>query len=616
MSGIIGYRGHQEASSILMAGLRRIAHRGYDSVGMATVSPEGLGVRRTVGRLDELADTLEKSPLAGRLGIAHTRWATHGRPRIENAHPHQDARGRLALVHNGVIENHAAIRRFLLGQGVVFRGETDSEVLVHLVGFFLDQTGDLLESVRGALRQVRGTYGVAIISAEAPDTLIAARRGSPMTVGVRGSELIVASDLSAIGRLASHITELDDNEVVCLDPDGFRAATIDARPVQKQLSPMEASLETEALGGFRHHMQKEIFEQPRTLEDTLRGRVLAGEDRVKLGGMESLSRGGPPIRRVRLFGCGSSWHAALVGKYLLEELAGLPTEVDYASELRYRNVIVEEGTLGIAISASGETNDTTAALRELVLRGSRSLGIVNAIGSTIAREAEAGVYLHVGPEIGVASTKAFTAQITALAMVALDLGRRRRLSSERTREFNAELIALPEKVEQLLALDGLAKMLAQRFGAAPHWLVLGRGVNLPIALEAALKLKEVAGIHAEGLPAAEMKHGPIAIIDSGMPVLVIAPGGVDEAISANIHEIQERGGEVVVVVTEGDQALAGVANEVLSIPATTPLLAPILATIPVQLLVYQLAAVRGLDVDKPRRPVRGAPPLFDQNAAA
>lgn len=614
MSGIIGYRGSQPAAEVLLGGLRRMEPRGYDSAGLAINSAEGLVVHRVVGRVDQLAGLVESGSAAGRVGIAHTRWATHGRPKLVNAHPHRDVSGRLALVHNGVIENHQAIRAFLAGQGIGFSGETDSETLVQLVGFFLSQTGDLLESVRGALRQVRGAYGIALVSSEAPETLIAARRGSPLIVAMRGREGMITSDPAALPPAMIHATELDENELAWLDPEGFRTTTIDLpRATGKGMSDFEAGvasrmifadevgLSDAALGGFRHHMQKEIFEQPESLRNTLRGRIREGDDRVKLAGMDRLAESGPRIRRVLIFGCGTSWHAGLVGRSFIEELAGVPVVVDYASELRYRNILIEEGTLAIAMSASGETEDTIGALREVVLRGARSLGIVGEIGSTISRQTEAGVYLHVGPEIGVASTKAFTGQLAALALVALDLGRRRQLAPAATTALMRELDGISERVAESLELDESVRELAGEFAGNRNWLVLGQGINLPVALEGALKLKEVGGVHAEGMPAAEMKHGPIAMIDAGMPVVVIAPRDrVARTILANIREVRARGGRVIAIATTGDAEIAEAADFVLFVPDVPELLSPIVTTIPIQLLAYHTAVARGLDVDKTR----------------
>jgi glucosamine--fructose-6-phosphate aminotransferase (isomerizing) len=601
MCGIVGYRGTRPAAELLLGGLRRLEYRGYDSAGLATVAGGRLHVRKTVGRVDRLAELVITGPAPGSFGIAHTRWATHGRPADANAHPQTDQAGRIALVHNGVVENHAAVRAFLEGQGVAFRSETDTEALAQLVGFFYGQTGDLLESVRGALREVRGTFGIALVCADVADAVVAARRGSPMIVGAGAGEFVVASDPAALVGRANQVTHLEDNEVVLLGPDGLTAGTIDARPVRKSLAPLEPTLADLSLGGFAHHMLKEICEQPESLRNAMRGRVRPGADRVVLGGLKPFERELPRFRRALLFGCGTSWHAALIGEYLFEELAGLPTEVEYASELRYRNPLIEEGTVAVAVSQSGETADTVAALREVKTRGAVTLGVVNSVGSTVAGESDAGVYLHAGPEIGVASTKAFTAQVAVLAMLALDLGRRRHLAPERAAELIDELAALPDKVAEALKLAGQAARIARRLADRPNWLYLGRGVNFPVALEGALKLKEVSYLHAEGLPAAEVKHGPIAIIESGMPVIVIAPQDrTYEKVLANIEEVRGRGGHVVAVATEGDKRVAELADEVLYVPRTPPLLAPLVTGVPLQLLAYHTAVVRDLDVDKPR----------------
>lgn len=601
MCGIIGYLGNADASDVILGGLKRLEHLGYDSAGLATAAAGELHVRRTVGRISDLAAMVAGEPAVGTVGIGHTRWATHGRPSARNAHPHIDAAGRVAVVHNGVIENHAELRSFLEGQGIGFRSETDTEALAQLIGFFYSQTGDLLGSVRGALREARGAFGIAVVCADATDTLIAARRGSPLIVGTGHGEFTVASDAAALVGRAIQVTHLEDDEVILLGPEGLKAATADARPIQKQLAPLEASLAESSLAGYAHHMQKEIFEQPDSLRNAMRGRVHAGLDRVTLGGLKSLDRELPRLRRALLFGCGTSWHAALIGEYLLEELAGIPTEVEYASELRYRNPLIQEGTVAIAISQSGETTDTVAALREVQCRGATTLGIVNSVGSTIARETDAGVYLHAGPEIGVASTKAFTAQIAVLAMIALDLGRRRHLSPERTAELIDELATIPEKVTAALELDQQMKRLANEIIDRQNWLCLGRGVNLPVALEGALKLKEVSYIHAEGLPAAEIKHGPLAMIDSGMPVIVIAPRDrTYDQVLANIREVKSRDGRVIAIASQGDERIAEFADEVFFVPQTAPLLSPLVMAIPLQLLSYHAALARGHDVDKPR----------------
>jgi glucosamine--fructose-6-phosphate aminotransferase (isomerizing) len=601
MCGILGYVGRQPAGELLVNGLRRFEARGYDSAGLATIAEGQLNVERTVGRVADLADRVQATPLAGSIGIAHTRWATHGRPSERNAHPHVDFSGRIALVHNGVIENHASIRSFLEAQGIRFQSDTDTEALVQMIGFFYSQTGDLLESIRHALREIRGTFGVALVCTETPRTLFAARRGSPLIVGIGPEEFLVASDASALVAHTTQATYLNDNEIVSLGPDGLQASTIDAHPIAKTTDTLESALEQIELGGFEHHMLKEIYEQPESLRNALRGRLDPQNDQLKLGGIDACERELIRSRRVLLFGCGTAWHAALIGEYLFEDLARIPAEVEYASELRYRNPIIEEGTLAIAVSQSGETADTLAALREVRTKGSLALGVVNAVGSTIAQETDAGIYLHVGPEIGVASTKAFTAQVAVLALIATWLGRRRHLSTERMEEVLRSLWELPGKVEQTLGLNDRIRGLAPRLAEWDNWLYLGRGVNYPVALEGALKLKEISYIHAEGCPAAEMKHGPVAMIDPGMPVVVIATQDhTYRKVLANIAEVRSRQGRVVAIATEGDREIALLADEVLYVPKTLPILAPIVTSIPLQLLAYHAALARGRDVDKPR----------------
>lgn len=601
MCGIVGYLGCQDASEVMINGLKRLEYRGYDSAGLITLDEYGLQLRRSVGRVDALHELLQKSPVTGHIGIAHTRWATHGQPHERNAHPHLDASQRIAVVHNGIIENHGKIRSFLESQGVSFRSETDSEALAQLIGFLYAQTGDLLESVRHALSDVQGTFGVVVLCEDAPQTLIAARRGSPLIVGVGTNEFVVSSDPSAIVAHTSRVVYLDDNEIVSLGPAGLQATTIDAAAIEKTVNELELSLDDVELNGFEHHMQKEIYEQPESLRNAARGRVDLQTQQVALGGLRGFERDLPRARRALLFGCGTAWHAALIGEYLFEELASLPTTVEYSSELRYRNPLIEEGTLAVGISQSGETADTLAAMHEVSLRGASTLGVVNTVGSTLSRETDAGVYLHIGPEIGVASTKAFTAQIEVLTLMALDLGRRRHLSQERAELYLQELALIPEKVEQVLQLDAQIRRIAEQLVEWDNCLYLGRGVNFPIALEGALKLKEVSYIHAEGLPAAEMKHGPIAMIDAGMPVVVIAPRDhTYNKVLSNIEEVRTRHGRVIAVATEGDTEIAELADHVLYVPATRGLLTPLLTVVPLQLLAYHAAVLKGRDVDKPR----------------
>ena len=612
MCGIVGYVGPRPAAGILLTGLRRLEYRGYDSAGIATLSDGVLYRRRAVGEVDALARAVGGDLLSnggacpGSTGIAHTRWATHGAPTERNAHPHLDAAGHLAVVHNGIIENHRSIRAFLTEQGIEPTSDTDTETLAQLIGFLYDgggngESGDLLAAVRRALRDVRGTFGIVVVSRDYPDQLIAARRGSPVLVGVGDGEHLVASDGAAVIEHTRRVVYLEDNEVALLTRDRLRATTIDDIPLTKSVSTLEARLQEIELGGHRHHMIKEIYEQPAALRNTLRGRINAVDGSVLLGGLADRERELARFRRVILTGCGTAWHAGLVGEYLFEELVRVPTEVEYASELRYRNPIVPRNTLAIILSQSGETADTLAALRELQLKGATALGIVNVVGSTIARETDAGVYLHVGPEIGVASTKAFTGQVAVLALLAISMGRRRHLSGERTTELLRELNEIPAKVERTLAMADDIRDLTERYVERQNWLYLGRGVNYPVALEGALKLKEISYIHAEGLPAAEMKHGPIALIDRGMPVVVVAPHDhTYDKVIANIEEVKGRSGSIIAIATEGDDYLAQLADAVIYVPKTNPLLSPLVTTVPLQLMAYYAAVARGHNVDRPR----------------
>ena len=612
MCGIVGYVGPRPAAGILLTGLRRLEYRGYDSAGIATLSEGLLHRRRAVGEVDALARAVGGDVLTnggacpGTIGIAHTRWATHGAPTERNAHPHLDAGGHLAVVHNGIIENHRSIRAFLTEQGIEPTSDTDTETLAQLIGFLYDgggngESGDLLAAVRRALRDVRGTFGIVVISRDYPDQLIAARRGSPVLVGIGDGEHLVASDGSAVIEHTRRVVYLEDNEIALLTRDRLRALTIDDIPLTKSVSTLETRLEEIELGGHRHHMIKEIYEQPAALRNTLRGRINTTEGSVLLGGLADRERELARYRRVILTGCGTAWHAGLVGEYLFEELVRVPTEVEYASELRYRNPIVPRNTLAIILSQSGETADTLAALRELQLKGATALGIVNVVGSTIARETDAGVYLHVGPEIGVASTKAFTGQVAVLALLAISMGRRRHLSGERTTRLLRELNEIPAKLERILAMADAIRDLTERYVERENWLYLGRGVNYPVALEGALKLKEISYIHAEGLPAAEMKHGPIALIDRGMPVVVVAPHDhTYEKVIANIEEVKGRSGSIIAIATEGDDYLAQLADAVIYVPKTNPLLSPLVTTVPLQLMAYYAAVARGHNVDRPR----------------
>ena len=601
MCGIVGYIGSKQAYPILLEGLKRLEYRGYDSAGVA-LRQNGDGrllVAKAKGRISELEALLDGRDTTATLGIAHTRWATHGAPNDVNAHPHVDGSGRLAVVHNGIIENWTALRQLLESEGVVFRSETDTEVLAHL--FARCYRGDLEKAVQEGLREVRGAYGIAVIHADQPDVLVAARNGSPLIIGVGEGEYIVASDASAIIEHTTNVIYLEDNEMATLRRTGLTTSTIDAVPTHKEIQQVEWSLEQIEKKGYPHFMLKEIMEQPESLADTMRGRLNADTGEVVLGGIHDVAKTLTHARRIILTACGTAWHAALVGEFLFEDLARIPTEVDYASEFRYRNPIVDEGTAVIAISQSGETADTLAALREARLRGALALGIVNVVGSTIARETDAGVYLHCGPEIGVASTKAFSSQLVVLIMTAMFLGRRHHLAPYQAREIIKGLQAVPGQVKHVLGLNDQIRDVAAAYMACPNWLYLGRGYNYPVALEGALKLKEISYVHAEGLPAAEMKHGPIALITEEMPVVFLANKGLQyEKVLSNMEEVRSRGGQVIAVATEGDHAIRRLAKHVLYVPDVPEPFQPILNVVPLQLLAYHVAVLRGCAVDKPR----------------
>jgi glucosamine--fructose-6-phosphate aminotransferase (isomerizing) len=600
MCGIVGYIGFRQARPILLEGLKRLEYRGYDSAGIAEIEDDQLVICKAAGRISELEASLSRRAAPrSTIGIAHTRWATHGSPTDVNAHPHTDCNDRIALVHNGIIENYAALRQYLEGQGVAFRSETDSEVLAQLIGHLYK--GQLETAVREALVQVQGTYGIAVLSADEPDRMVVARRGSPLIIGVGADEHILASDASAIVQHTSQVIYLSDGEVATLTRKGLHTTTLDARHVSKEVQNLELSLEQIELGTFDHYMQKEIFEQPAALRNCTRGRLDLHESRVVLGGIAKHDRELARARRIILTGCGTAWHAALIGEYLLEDFARVPAETEYASEFRYRNPVIEFGTALVAISQSGETADTLAALREGKERGATVLGVVNAVGSTIARETDAGIYLHVGPEIGVASTKAFTAQVAVLAMLAIWLGRKRHLSPAAAETLIRELARVPDKIEHVLGSADQIRQVTEEYCDRENWLYLGRGYNWPVALEGALKLKEISYIHAEGMPAAEMKHGPIALIDKGTPAVFIATRGAQYGkVVSNVEEVRSRGGRIIAVATEGDGEIRKLADHVFYVPHAPDPLQPLVTVIPLQLMAYYAALARGCNVDKPR----------------
>jgi glucosamine--fructose-6-phosphate aminotransferase (isomerizing) len=535
----------------------------------------------------------------GSLGIGHTRWATHGAPTTPNAHPHTDQTGRIALIHNGIIENSGAIRRALEQRGHTFKSETDTEVLAHLVGECYN--GNIEEAVAQALREVDGAYGIAVICSEEPDVLVAARKGSPLLVGVGENEWFVASDASAILAHTRSVVYLDDGEMVVLNRKGYHVRDLAATRIEKPVNRIEWDIATIERGGFSHFMLKEIFEQPDTVRNTMRGHLLEEEGTSRVSGLNLTDDDIKRINRIVITACGTSWHAGLIGEYMLEELARIPVEVEYASEFRYRNPVVDDHTLVIGISQSGETADTLAAIREAKRRGARTVGVVNVVGSTIAREVDGGIYLHAGPEVGVASTKAFSSQVIALSLITLRFARLRNLSILQGRQIIQALRALPEQVQQILDRADEVEALAERFWRTNNALYLGRGVNFPVALEGALKLKEISYIHAEGYPAAEMKHGPIALIDENMPVVFIAPrDAVHGKIISNVEEVRARGGQVIAIKNDGDDQISRLATATFTIPETIDLLTPILAIVPLQLFSYYVALRRGCNVDQPR----------------
>ena len=608
MCGIVGYVGAGEAVPLLLNGLGRLEYRGYDSAGLAVHSGSGLDLRKCAGRVEDLAQRLVANPVAGKAGIAHTRWATHGAPTRANAHPLTDCRGEVALVHNGVIENCDALRTKLSKLGHRFTSETDSEVVAHLIEEAFE--GNLERAVAAALTRVEGTLGLAAMSVHDPARIVVARRGAPLLLGIGENEEAtwVASDVAAVLEHTRNIVYLEDDEVAILTPSGHETINLGRdrgrvgwEPVPKEISRIDWDLAKIEKAGYPHFMLREIHEQPHTVRDAMRGRLLAEEGTARLGGLDELRPDIDRAERIVLTGCGTSWHAALVGEYILEALARLPVEVEYASEFRYRDPIIAPGTLVGGISQSGETADTLAAVREAARLGAPTFGIVNVVGSTIARETRAGIYTHAGPEIGVASTKAFVAQVASLALLALMIARRRGLGREEGRSFVRALDGLPALIGEVLATEDHIRRVAEEFADASNFLYLGRGPNFPIALEGALKLKEISYIHAEGYPAAEMKHGPIALIDENMPVVFMAPrGAVYSKVLLNIEEVKARGGRVIVLVTGRETDLGRKVDHVIPVPATLPLLQPIVNVVPLQLLAYHIAVLRGCDVDRPR----------------
>lgn len=602
MCGIVGYIGEKQAEDILMTGLKRLEYRGYDSAGVAIVNDDTLHTQKREGKVNELASALDSAPIAGTVGIGHTRWATHGPPSDRNAHPHVSSDGDFALVHNGIIENYGVLRKRLKEKGYAFQSDTDTEVLVYLIEEVQEEAGlDLPEAVRQALTQVIGTYGIAVVSASDPDLLVAARKGSPLLIGVGEGEYFLGSDAAPLVEHTRQVVYLSDGEIVTIRRGGYQVRTIENEPLEKEVHELEWTLGEIEKGGYEHFMQKEIMEQPTALEDAMRGRVLPDDNKIVLGGLHDVMDDLREADRVVIAACGTSWHSALVGEYLIEHFARTPVEVEYASEFRYRNPILREGDVVLVISQSGETADTLAAVREAQRQGVLCLGVCNVVGSTIARETDAGVYLHAGPEIGVASTKAFTAQVIVLAMIALKMAEDRTLSHAEFADAVHALASIPDKVRTTLEMDGQIEKMANIYRYSSNFLYLGRGFNFPVALEGALKLKEISYIHAEGYPAAEMKHGPIALIDRFMPVVFIAlKDSTYDKVVSNIEEVAARDGSVIAITDEGNGDLDELCEYVLRIPQTQEFLSPLLAVVPLQLLSYHIAVMRGCDVDQPR----------------
>lgn len=602
MCGIIGYIGKKEIVPLLITGLKRMEYRGYDSAGLSVLDDKAeLHSIKKKGRVNDLELASADMKVSGGIGIAHTRWATHGYPNDINAHPHFDTKMNISLVHNGIIENYSIIKQKLLQEGYTFRSDTDTEVLAVLIERFYDKVKDMEYAVRLALNEVNGTFGIALVSTYEPNKIIAARRGSPLILGIGDDEYLVASDASAIIEHTKNVIYLNDDEMAILTADGFITKTISNKKVKSEIHQLEFDLEQIEKGGFEHFMLKEIYEQTQTIRDAMRGRLLVDEGNVKLGGLRQVRDRIRNARRIIITACGTSYNAGLVGEYLIEQLAHIPVEVEYASEFRYRSPILFEDDFVIFISQSGETADTYAAIQEAKQRGATCLGIVNVVGSSIARATDAGIYIHAGPEIGVASTKAFTSQLTVFTLLALYLGRMRNLSTIDGIKIAKELEALPDKVQMILNGAAEIERIANEYYQSRNFLYLGRGYNYPIALEGALKLKEISYIHAEGYPAAEMKHGPIALIDKNMPVVVIAPKDeIYEKVVSNIEEVKAREGKVIAVTNYGNTDLEQLVDHCIYIPDTLPLLTPILTVIPLQLLAYYTARLIGRDIDKPR----------------
>jgi len=603
MCGIVGYIGKRNATPIILEGIKRLEYRGYDSSGIAILNDENeLKIFKESGKIIELERALPSSDQTfGNIGIAHTRWATHGEPNTINAHPHTGCEGIIAVIHNGIIENHMNLRKKLESESHIFKSDTDSEVLAHLIEHFLKIENNLTVAVQDALKLVEGTFGIAVISNQYPNKIVAARKGSPLILGIGEDEFFVTSDVTAIIIHTKKVVYLEDDEVVTINNEGYKITNLQNENIEANTSIVDWDVSSIDKGEYKHFMLKEIFEQPTSIYNAFRGRLYGRLSTVKLGGLNMTGEELCRMKALQIIACGTSWHAALIGKHIIENLARIPVEVEYASEYRYRNPIIPEDTIVFAISQSGETADTLAGLREAQAKGARVLGITNTIGSTIARESDGGIYIHAGVEIGVASTKAFTSQVTILTLLAVLLGRMKDLQPTFGKMFIKELESIPAKVEIILQKSNEIRKIAETIKDSSNALYLGRGANYPVALEGALKLKEISYIHAEGYPAAEMKHGPIALIDENMPVIAIAPDdAIYEKIISNLEEVRARNGRIISIATEGDDKIQHLSESVIYIPKTIRTLQPLLTVIPLQLLAYHVADLRGLNVDQPR----------------
>ncbi|MGD8781715.1 MAG: glutamine--fructose-6-phosphate transaminase (isomerizing) [Ignavibacteria bacterium] len=601
MCGIVGYIGDQNCVPILLEGLKRLEYRGYDSAGVAYFGENGSNVIKKKGKVSILDNLINGIKIKSGLGIGHTRWATHGEPNDINAHPHFNENKSIYLIHNGIVENYQAIKRRLIEEGYNFITETDTETLVHLIDSYIKKDLELFDAVRYALNEVEGTYGLVVIYENEPDKIVVAKNGSPLVLGLGEGENFVASDVNALIEHTSKCIFLEDGEIAEITKDSYRVKTIEDEAIQKEIEEITVELDEISKGGYPHFMLKEIMEQQDSINNTMRGRLLLEEGTTKLGGLQGFEQRIADSKRIIISACGTSWHAALVGEYMIEQYCGIPVEVEYASEFRYRNPLIDPEDTIIFISQSGETADTLAALKETRRRGPLVLGICNVVGSSIARATDAGVYIHAGPEIGVASTKAFTSQLIVLAQITLLIARMRNMSNAEGYEIIKEMQDLPDKINQILKLNDQIEEIAEEFKDAKNFLYLGRGYNFPVALEGALKLKEISYIHAEGYPAAEMKHGPIALIDENMPAVFIAPKDpIYEKVVSNIEEVKARNGKIIAIVSNSDDKLDNLVDYTISIPETTPMLLPVLTVIPLQLLAYHVAVKKGLDVDQPR----------------